>query len=655
MGSQIKNNFYRLVLVFSLMGFLFAPLSFSFAAGFPTDNGLFNPGWGQLQSQLGGALFQQAYIKASNPGTPYEFGENVALSGDTLVVGSPRECSDATGVDGDQNNNNAPNSGAVYVFVKDGSTWVQQAYIKASNTDGWDYFGSSVAISGDTLAVGAPFEKSISRDDQADNSAYGAGAVYVFQRSGQTWSQVAYIKAPVPRDNVQFGRSVAIDDGLLVVGAPIENVEVQNLGLLEEAGAVYSFSAADGWAPPPGPIVAYDPDPFDRFGHAVALSNKTLVVGVPFEDSDASGVNGDSNNNDREGSGAVYVYEQQNDTTWQKKAYLKASNPGVDDQFGWDVAISGATIVVGARRHDPVVGGSMVQDGGGAYVFQQENNAWAQQAYLIAAFPDSDAQFGRAVAISGDLFLVGAPFEDSAATGLNGDQQNQDAEDAGAAYLFEWEGAIWTQTAYLKASNTDAADEFGRAVAITGSMLVAGAHQEDSNASGVNGDQDNNDFTNSGAVYVFDSAVFGKISPQDAQVDVSVTPTLSWGSSNGATRYEYCYDTTNDDVCSSWISNGTSTSKNLSALNPGTTYYWHVRAINSGGTTYADGSSTAFWRFTTAVNPPGNFDKTGPSNGAINVSTSPIISWDSSSGATSYEYCYDTTAKSGRCRTVIPG
>src|SRR5690349_9185924 len=143
-------------------------------------------------------LVQQGYLKASNTNANDQFGYLIAFSGDTLVVGAPQEGSNATGVNGDQANNSAPNAGAVYVFTRTGGVWTQQAYLKASNTDANDQFGVSVALSGDTLAVGAMFEDSNAtgvNGNQADNSAPGAGAVYVFTRTGGVWTQQAYLKA----------------------------------------------------------------------------------------------------------------------------------------------------------------------------------------------------------------------------------------------------------------------------------------------------------------------------------------------------------------------------------------------------------------------------------------------------------------------------
>ncbi len=130
------------------------------------------------------------------------FGSSVALSADgsTLAVGAPDEASAATGIGGNQADNSAPGAGAVYVFTRSGTAWSQQAYVKASNTDADDRFGDSVALSADgsTLAVGAVVEASAATGiggNQADNSAQDAGAVYVFTRSGTTWSQQAYVKA----------------------------------------------------------------------------------------------------------------------------------------------------------------------------------------------------------------------------------------------------------------------------------------------------------------------------------------------------------------------------------------------------------------------------------------------------------------------------
>ncbi len=136
---------------------------------------------------------------------------------------------------------------------------------------------------------------------------------------------------------------------------------------------------------------------------------------------------------------------------------------------------------------------------------------------------------------------------------------------------------------------------------------------------------------------------FGKLSPTNGAIDQATTLVLDWDDSTYAESYEYCLDTTGDDDCSTtWVSTGAASTANLTGLSTGTTYYWQVRAINNHGTTYADGTSTAYWSFTTG-SPPVAFDKLSPSDGSSGLPLDPALSWSSSSGADSYEYCYDTT------------
>jgi len=193
---------------------------------------------------------QQAYLKASNTGTGDLFGRSVSLSGDTLAVGAPGESSAATGVDGNQADNSASAAGAIYVFARTGTTWTQQAYLKASNTGANDSFGSSVSLSGGALAVGARLEASAAvgaNGNQADNAASGAGAGYLFVRTGTAWTQQTYLKAPNTGASDEFGSSVSLSDDTLAVGAPGEASAATGIGgnqadnAASNAGAVYLF------------------------------------------------------------------------------------------------------------------------------------------------------------------------------------------------------------------------------------------------------------------------------------------------------------------------------------------------------------------------------------------------------------------------------
>src|SRR5690606_29875211 len=144
-----------------------------------------------------------------------------------------------------------------------------------------------------------------------------------------------------------------------------------------------------------------------------------------------------------------------------------------------------------------------VSSSGAAYAFVRNGTEWTQQAYLKASNTGANDYFGYSVSISGDTIVVGAIYEDSNATGVNGNQNNNGASGSGAAYVFVRDGTTWTQQAYLKASNTGADDYFGYSVSISGDTIVVGAVQEASNATGVNGDQNNNGASGSGAAYVF--------------------------------------------------------------------------------------------------------------------------------------------------------
>ncbi|MGH6819950.1 MAG: FG-GAP repeat protein, partial [Methylocella sp.] len=198
------------------------------------------------------------------------------------------------------------------------------------------------------------------------------------------------------------------------------------------------------------------------------------------------------------------------DPTFAQQAYLKASNTGPSDQFGYSVAISGDTLVVGAPSEDSKATGvdgdqsdNSITDAGAAYVFVRSGATWSQQAYLKASNTGSDDQFGYSVAISGDTLVVAAPSEASNATGVDGDQSDNSAADSGAAYVFARSGTTWSQQAYLKASNTDSGDQFGWSVAISGDSVVVGAYLEASNATGVDGNQSDNSALEAGAAYVF--------------------------------------------------------------------------------------------------------------------------------------------------------
>jgi hypothetical protein len=487
-------------------------------------------------------IAQQAYLKASNTeGGPIIeggdfFGISVAADGDTVVVGAYNEDSSATGVNGNQADNSAIGSGAAYVFVRDaGGVWSQEAYLKASNTDSEDTFGISVAISGDTVVVGAPNEASNAagvNGNQTNNLAPGSGAAYVFVRNGATWDQQAYLKASNTNAGDNFGISAAVSTDTIVVGARFEASSATGVNgdqmnnHLGQAGAAYVFVREGITWSQQAYLKASNTDFQDWFGSSVAVSGDTVVVGAFFEASSATGVNGNQADNSASLSGAAYIFRR-NSTSWSQEAYLKASNSNGSDRFGQSVAVAGEAVVVGAPGEDSGATGvngdendNSASASGAAYVFDRNFGNWTQQAYLKSSNTNTGDGFGVSVAIDGNTVLVGAQQEQSNATGINGDQRDNSASNAGAAYIFTRNGETWNQLAYLKASNTDPGDHFGISVGVSGETVVVGAFTEDSSATGVGGEQRDNSALSSGAAYVFEILLCAILADLDADFDV---------------------------------------------------------------------------------------------------------------------------------------
>ena len=474
-----------------------------------------------------------SYIKASNVGEGDRFGFSLALSsdGNTLAVGAINEDSAGRGIDGNQADNSATEAGAVYIFTRSGGMWSQQAYVKTSNASAGDEFGFSLALSSDgsTLAVGAPLEDSGAtgiHGNQADNSAAEAGAVYIFTRSGGMWSQQAYVKASNTGAGDRFGASAALssDGNTLAVGARNEASATTGINRDETdnsapgAGAAYLFTRSGGTWSQQSYIKPSNTGASDGFAVSLALSGdgNMLVVGAPFEDSAATGVNGKQTDNSAERAGAVYVFQRRGGR-WSQQAYVKASNAEANDEFGDHVALSadGSTLAVGAAGEFSAARGinsnqadNSAAGAGAAYVFTRSSGTWAQQVYIKASNARGFDEFGISVALSrdGNTLMVGALGEQGTGVGFNASQTySADFPDAGAAYIFTRSGGTWAQQAYLKASNTGPFDEFGVRVALSadGKALAIAADLESSAASGINGNQGDNSAAEAGAAYVY--------------------------------------------------------------------------------------------------------------------------------------------------------
>ena len=244
-------------------------------------------------------------------------------------------------------------------------------------------------------------------------------------------------------------------------------------------------------------------------------------------DSNATTIDGDEANNETSAAGAVYVFSF-DATDWSQQAYIKASNTGEDDQFGFSLAIStdGNTLAVGAPNEDSnavtidgIETDNSAQDAGATYIYTRTGTAWTQQGYIKPINTESSDQFGYALSLSsdGDTLAVGAPFEDSAAIWLNKDHTNNAAPGSGASYLFTRSGTTWTNWHYVKAPNTHAMneedeldtdnDQFGYAISLSGDghTLAVGANFEDGGVAGIHQKdaQADNSAKKAGAVYLY--------------------------------------------------------------------------------------------------------------------------------------------------------
>ncbi|MFG1497921.1 hypothetical protein ABMA57_14920 [Saccharospirillum sp. HFRX-1] len=376
------------------------------------------------------------------------FGTAVAISADgrTLAISAPGEDSEARGVDGDEFNNKAINSGAVYVYFNTGSRWVRQAYLKAKDSQLEDLFGSALSLSADgsVLAIGA--SQTDGMDEQLPIGAgVNQGAVYLFRRKQQHWYQEAQLQA--------------------------SNAES-----------------------------------FDAFGSVLTVSadGQTLAVAALGEDGSGDSATGDDNQ--RHNAGAVYLFQYQNDQ-WQQRTILKGAPAQEMEDFGHALSISehGKLLAIGANQHDGFVTENGVtkrlRNAGMVYLFAQQTDGWQLQSKLSARYADERDNFGTAVSLNADGTRLAISAQGEAGSpGAGGDGQDNSATNAGAVYLYELRNGQWQQQAYLKAANGEKNDGFGTQLQFSanGKVLAVSAQWEDSS-----GNADNNNALQSGAVYVF--------------------------------------------------------------------------------------------------------------------------------------------------------
>ncbi len=364
-------------------------------------------------------------------------GTSVAISGDYAMIGVPEDDTD-----------NGRNAGSVQVFFRSETGWVQHQKLNASDTTGGDEFGVTLAMSGDYAVVGAP-----RKDDVGNNS----GAAYVFTRHGTEWVEQAKLVASGARAGDYFGISVAIDEDTILVGGHRVNEPTA------DAGSVYVFERLGNSWLQTAHLTAPDATRFAYFGFSVGIDGDTAIIGATRDDEKGSD------------AGAAYVFTRLG-VAWTLQAKLLGNNTEAEDNFGYAVDVDGEVAIVTSPKN---------RGQGAAYIYRRDGTVWRQQRNririrMIPIDPDGASAFGTSVDISGQTAVIGAI----------GGRVGEDT--VGAAYIFtENEPPFWNQHTKLVASDRDAGDQLGFAVAISGNEVIAGAPKH--SAGGIA----------SGAAYIF--------------------------------------------------------------------------------------------------------------------------------------------------------
>ena len=526
-----------------------------------------------------GTWVQQATLNAPDTLDDYRFGFSVSIAGDCAFVGAPGQEA------------NTDYNGYVYVFERSGTTWTQVQRLEASDGEVGDLFGSAVSICGDYAAVSAPKE---------DEGGFNAGAVYVFERSGSTWTQVAKLIASDADVFDQIGYiTIAISGDYILVGA----IGDDDFG--DHSGSAYVFYRDGGTWTQQAKLTASDADAGDYFGYSVALSGSYTIIGAPYNDEACTN------------AGAAYVFSRSG-TSWTEKQKILSPIAGEGDLFGW-VSIEGDYAVVGASRMDS-------SGDGYAYLYLRSGNVWIPRCALATTSYVSQ-RYGQTSAISGDDIAVSAPWTSIwGSPSVNFFNQNLEITNPTAANISlttatlgakvvceGWSDITQRGVVWSTSSNPDVYTNGGMAVAsgttgtftvLAGSLLPVTTYYyrgfvKNGLATAYTAEAS---FTT--AAYVLpavESPAATNVTETTATLGANVT---AQGSSAVIARGIVWSKTASPTLMSSTgsVSSGSglgSYTVNVSGLSDGTTYYFRGYATNSYGTSYSNDGT-----FTTGSNLP---------------------------------------------------
>jgi Calx-beta domain/FG-GAP repeat/Domain of unknown function (DUF4214) len=389
------------------------------------------------------AFTEQQQLVAGD-GTAFDnFGSAVAISGNTAIVGAFRQPS--------QNDR-----GAAYVYVGSGGSWSQQQKLVPGDVINGFRTGWAVAIDGDTAVVSAP--------RHSVNGALQVGVVYIYVRSGTTWTIQQQLTASDGVSFDEFGSAVAIKGNTVLIGAWLAKI-----GSSTSQGAVYVFTRSGTTWTQQQKLTAGDGLSGDQFGGAIGLTNDSAVIGAR-QDLGCNGCN--------VGPGKAYVFVRSG-SIWSQQQKLTASDGLNTDAFGSAVAIDRDTVAVGAYHNDE---SPTTSDRGAVYVFVRSGTTWSQQQKLRGSIGNGggggfDHLFGEAVAVSGDTLVAGAP----------GWTQQPDNH-RGKVFVFDRSGGAWTEREGFQAPNTQLNTDFGQVLALNGDSFIVGAPGDNIGSNNAQGD-----------------------------------------------------------------------------------------------------------------------------------------------------------------------
>jgi len=310
--------------------------------------------------------------------------------------------------------------------------WHELAKMMASDSEPISFFGSALSIDNDYAIIGA--------HGDTDNGPF-SGAIYVFKRTGSTWTEEAKLLASDGMTNDMFGHTVSMDGDYAIIGAPAA----------DGPGYAYIFkNSGTNWTEEQK-LTASDCEIWDEFGYSVSIDGEYAIIGAQYDDD----------------KGSAYIFKRTG-STWTEEQKLTASDGEIWDLFGMSVAICGEYAIIGGFGDDNYTGS--------AYIFKRTGSTWTEQAKLIASDIIPGERFGHSVGIDGDYAYIGTTHDNNS---------------KGAVYVFKRNGTVWTEEQKLTASDGKSADNFGKSFSINDNCMIIGAYEDSDNG------------PHSGTVYVF--------------------------------------------------------------------------------------------------------------------------------------------------------